>query len=194
MTRETETLFYNIRMIVDTDVLTEPRTWLISKVNRISPNGIARITLTQDIYDQHNDYIEKDIDGNIIGMWADYYNSNIIPTSIEPEDTPTSPASCKITCSGKPQLKVGGSPKTLTVIFYDEEGNETTDYSVTGWTYTIDGQPLYNTYINISPVDGAVNKYKCTFLGDDTFIGKVINIQCISGDITASLDIEILPL
>jgi len=46
MTRDTETLFYNHRMIIDAKVETEPRAWLISKINRISPNGICRITLT----------------------------------------------------------------------------------------------------------------------------------------------------
>ena len=76
MTRDTETLFYNVRMLVDTKV-DNPRAWLISKVNRISPNGICRITLAQDIFDQHTDYIEKDKNGDIIGMWANYYKSNI---------------------------------------------------------------------------------------------------------------------
>ena len=89
MTRDTETLFYNIRMIVDTKVETEPRSWLISKVNRISPNGICRVTLAQDIFNPHTDYIEKDEDGNIVGLWADYYKSNIEPTEV-PEDTPVS--------------------------------------------------------------------------------------------------------
>jgi len=51
MTRETETLFYNHRMIVDTKVESEPRVWLISKINRISPNGICRVTLYQDKFD-----------------------------------------------------------------------------------------------------------------------------------------------
>ena len=46
MNKDTETLFYNHRMIIDTKVDSEPRAWLISKVNRISPNGICRVTLT----------------------------------------------------------------------------------------------------------------------------------------------------
>lgn len=29
----------------------EPRAWLISKINRISPDGIVRVTLTQDTFD-----------------------------------------------------------------------------------------------------------------------------------------------
>ena len=103
MTRETETLFYNIRMIIDSKVESEPRTWLISKVNRISPTGICRVTLAQDIFDQHNDYIEKDSIGNIIGMWANYFNSNINPTPID-QDTPfpSSSITSTITVTGKP--------------------------------------------------------------------------------------------
>ena len=86
MTRDTETLFYNHRMIVDTKVDTEPRAWLISKVNRISPNGICRVTLYQDKFDSHKDFIERDENGNIIGMWANYYSSNLEPEPVVIDD------------------------------------------------------------------------------------------------------------
>ena len=82
MTRDTETLFYNHRLIIDTFVESEPRAWLISKVNRISPNGICRVTLTQDTYNQHTDYIEHDENGNIIGMWANWFSSVIEPEEV----------------------------------------------------------------------------------------------------------------
>jgi hypothetical protein len=104
MTRETETLFYNHRMIIDTFVEAEPKAWLISKTNRLSPNGICRVTLTQDVFDQHRDYIERDVIGKIIGMWADYYVSNIEPSPVEPdisEDGELDAFSSTITCSGK---------------------------------------------------------------------------------------------
>ena len=192
LNRDTESLYYNTYLVIDANVLTEPRVFQISKINRSNSKGIAVFTCTQELANQHTLKADYDEDGNVTAWWADWNANNIPPSPAVPINA--SPSSCKIICSGKHQLKIGGSPKTLTVIFYDEEGNETTDYSVTGWTYTIDGQTLYNSYINISPVDGVVNKYKCTFLGDDTFIGKVITVQCISGDITASLDLEILPL
>lgn len=193
----TETLSYNHRMIIDSCLYnpdSEPRAWLISKVNRISPDGVARITLAQDTFDQHNDYIERDNDGNVIGMWADWFKSEITPTPIIPDVEPRYSVTAKITCSGKPQLKVGGSTKTLTVRFYNEEGEEVDGYSVAGWSYSMDGSPLSNNYISITPVDGVINKYKCKFLGDDTFVGKIITVQAESGNITATLDIEVLPL
>lgn len=184
-------------MIIDSCLYnpdSEPRAWLISKINRISPDGIARVTLAQDTFDQHNDYIERDNDGNVIGMWADWFKSEITPTPIIPDVEPQHSVTAKITCSGKQQLKVGGSTKTLTVRFYNEEGEEVEGYSVAGWSYTMDGLPLSNNYISITPVDGTINKYKCKFLGDDTFVGKVITVQAESGNVTATLDIEVLPL
>ena len=189
----TETLFYNHRMIIDSNLYSqdaEPRAWLISKVNRLSPNGVARITLAQDIFDQHNDYVERDSNGNIIGMWANYYNSNIEPTFV-PDDIPPSPITSKITCSGKSQFKIGGSAKTFTVTFYDHENQEMTDHQVGSWAWYIDGDPVPDILFNLTE-DG--NKIKVKFLGDDSYIGKVLTVTNTSGDVISSLDVEIIAL
>lgn len=188
MTRDTETLFYNHRMIIDTKVESEPRAWLISKVNRISPNGIARVALTQDSYDQHKDYIEYDHEGKIIGAWADWFSSNIQPTPVD-IDTPSTITS-SITCSGKQQLKVGGSAKTLTVVFYDENG-EPTDYQSGEWSYAIDDADVSDLLTVTNVADG---KIKVKFDGDDSYINKILRVTFTAGDIISTLDLEILPL
>ena len=188
MTRDTETLFYNRRMIVDTKVMSEPRAWLISKVNRITPNGICRVTLAQDTFDQHNDYIEKDDDGNIIGMWADYHRNSVAPTPIIPD---SADVSAKITCSGKPQFRIGGSPKTFTITYYDSENQEITDHAVGSWSLLIDGVTVPDTVVDLTITD---NKVKVKFIGDDSYIGIILTIQNISEDVTASLDVEIIAL
>ena len=194
MTRDTETLFYNIRMIIDSKVETEPRTWLISKVNRISPTGICRVTLAQDIFDQHNDYIEKDSIGNIIGMWANYFNSNINPTPID-QDTPlpSSSITSTITVTGKPQFRIGGSAKTFTITFKNEEGEPIPDHDPGAWSFYIGNQLLPNNLFDLTLLDDGA-RIKVKFLGDDSYIGKILTIKNISEEITASLDIEILPL
>lgn len=188
MTRDTETLFYNHRLIIDTKVESEPRAWLISKVNRISPNGICRVTLTQDTYNQHTDYIEHDESGNIIGMWADYYRSSIAPTPITPDEP--SDITVVISCSGKHQLKVGGSAKTLTATFYDE-GGEVIDSQSGVWSFSIDGDDASELLILTQIEDG---KVKVKFNGDDTYINKILTATFTSGDLSSSLDLEILPL
>ena len=193
MTRETETLFYNIRMIIDAKVESEPRAWLISKVNRISPNGICRVTLTQDNFDQHNDYVEKDEDGNIVGMWANYFNSNVEPTPVIQDDETAifSSTISKITCSGRPQLKIGGSAKTFTVRYYDYNDEEILDHVTGSWEFFIDGESLPNNLMNLSYQD---NKVKVKFLGDDSYIGKILTIKNTSEDTVSELQIEIIAL
>ena len=193
MTRDTETLFYNHRMIIDAKVESEPRAWLISKINRISPNGIVRVTLTQDTFDQHKDYIEHDIDGNIIGMWADYYSSAITPEEVQYDEPPTpsvSTTTCSVTCSGKPQLKIGGSAKTLTVTFYNKDG-EAIAYQSGIWSYTIDNNDA-SSLLTITPVEDG--KIKVKFSGGDDYINKILTVTFTSIDISSSINIEILAL
>lgn len=190
MTRDTETLMYNIRMIIDTAVETEPRAWLVSKVNRISPNGICRITLAQDSYDQHNDYIEKDIDGNIIGMWANYYNNKVEPTPIIPDsDTPS--ITSKITCSGKSIIKIGGSAKTFTVTYYDEEGNELDNFGPGIWEFFVGTKSVPSSDIDI--VQNG-NQIKVKFIGDDSYIGKILLIRNTASTYVSEYQIEIAAL
>ena len=189
----TETLFYNHRMIIDSPLYNsdaEPRAWLISKINRLSPDGIARITLAQDTFDQHNDYIERDADGTVIGMWANYFNSAITPTQVPTDDPTPSGNYSVVTCSGKPIFKVGGSAKTFTVTFYDRDGQEI-DHEVGGWGLSMDGQGVPISLINLT-TDG--NKAKIKFLGDDSYIGKILTVTNTSGIITSSIDVEISAL
>ena len=80
MNEYTETVYYNLRALIDSNLYnddSEYRAWLVSKVNRISTKGICNVTLAQDTFNQHTDYIEKDDEGNIIGAWADYWTSSI---------------------------------------------------------------------------------------------------------------------
>lgn len=188
----TETLFYNHRMIIDSNLYnadSECRAWLISKVNRISPDNIVRVTLAQDTYNQHSDYIERDEFGNIIGKWADYYKSHIVPSFVPDDDVPSSLTSV-ITCSGKQQIKVGGSAKTFTLTYYDETGEVPHDPGL--WEIFVDGKSAPELLEITTIEDGS--KIKIKFLGDDSYIGKVLLIKNTYQDVVATLQIEITAL
>lgn len=205
LNRDTESLFYNLRMIIDNKVLTEPRAWKISKVNRLTGNGLTHITLAQDMFDQNKDYIEKDIDGNIIGMWADYYEQGqIIP---EDFDKPKPSLRSEITYSGtKPEIKINGSYKKFTIHFYEEDIE--TEYHSSEWSYGIrDGEiitPIDNPEDLLTIVthedssDIPENQIKVKFDGDDSYIGKVLIITNTASinddDIISHLEVEIKTL
>ena len=173
--RETENLFYNLRMIIDNKVLTEPRAWHITKVNRIEANGLTRITLAQDRFDQHKDYIELDVSGNVVGMWADYFAEG----QAEPTDAhePKPELYSVTTYSGaKPEIKVGGGYKTLTTEYY-KDGEQIVPYTGV-WSFAIkDGgliTPIDDPSALVNVVGLSGNQMKVKFLGDGSYIGKVL--------------------
>ena len=176
LNRDSEHLYYNQRVIIDAPVLTEPRAWHISKINRIAYNGLLNLTFAQDLFDQHNDFIETDADGNVIGMWADYHRQPIKEVQ---------QVSFEILYAGvRPQIKVGGSSKKLTVSFSDDN---TYDGS---WSYTIDGVDA--AALLQSEVSGNTNKIK--FIGDSTYIGKTLTVKYIYLENEATLDLDIVSL
>jgi len=95
-----------------------------------------------------------------------------------------------ITCSGKSQIKVGGSSKTLTVSFYDADG-ESIGYQSGSWDFTIDDTDASNLLTITSVSD---DKVKVKFNGGDEYINKILKVGFTSGSAKAYLDVEILPL
>ena len=191
LNRDTEQLYYDLRMIIDAKVLTEPRAWKISKVNRISPNGLVRVTLAQDFFNPNDDYIEVDENGIVQGMWADYLK-DIEPTEHEVIPQPTNLYS-KITYSGNqnPEVKVGGSYKTYTVKFYNDEGE--VDFKYGHWTYEINGKDVSELLNYSAPTPNTV-KVKLTQSCEE-FIGEDLVISYISNDgIKSSVTMNIIGL
>ena len=125
-------------------------------------------------------------------MWANYWSSNIEPTPVmQDNDSISSPITSRITCSGKPQFRIGGSAKTFTVTYYDYNDEELPDYEAGDWSFIIDGISVPNELLTLT-LSG--NKIKVKFLGDDSYIGKILTITNTSGDIISSLDVEIIAL
>ena len=186
-------LYYNTRMIIDANVLTEPRAWLISKINRSVSKGVAVFTVTQDLFNEHTDKAIYDENGNVISWWADWNQSVITPEEgIPQQDTASlfSSITSKITPSGNTnQIRVGGS-KTFTVSFFEED--QVIEYDPGTWSFTIDGE---NAEELLSLSYPAENKVRVKFNGDDSYIGKILTVQNVSGeDIISSCDVEIIAL
>ena len=188
LNRDTEKIFYNLRMLIDAQVLTEPRAWQVSKVNRVSPKGILCATLAQDEFDQHKDYIEVDDLGNVIGMWANYYDSVIPPVNYE-EPEPVTDLNVRITYAGnKPEVKIGGSYKTLYAKLYNGE-TEIPIESPGTWFYKV-GNEIVDSLID--SIDDGSGKIKIKFNGDLSYIGKILLVTYTSyNDIVGSIEVEI---
>lgn len=191
MTRLTENIYYNLRMIIDNKVLTEPRTWRITKINRIAHKGCVLATLAQDKFDQHKDYIELDNDGNVIGMWADYWE-----TSVEPEfpETDHPITYSVISYSGlTPEIKIGGSYKKYNVAFYINDSQIETQSG--DWIFT------YRTTESDEPIDASdlvdviiidESNIKVKFIGGEKYYNGILNVTYTShNDISSTLEVYV---
>lgn len=155
-----------------------PLVWSVTKIENTKPVGLQKLTIYQNFWNEHTDYIEKDADGNIIGMYANYFDSEILPDDTEHlvDDLPFK--SVKIVSSTR-SIKVGGSYKTFSVIFYSEDGEDITetynDYKY-NWSCVIDDINYSN---NVTWLTNAnYNQIKIKLPNDKSLLGKIIKIQC----------------
>ncbi len=189
----TKTLFYDQRLAIS-EPRREPICWSLSKVEDTNVRGIARCTFKQDRFNGKTDYIEKDEDGNIVGIWCDYYiNGDVAPVPIN--EQPSSLIHSVITCSGlKPDIKAGGNYKKFTVTFYNED--EVIQYRPGHWTYTIDGVDVSSkitTLDSTGSTDVAINQVKAKLEADDNLIGKILIVGFESNDgIKSEMEINIV--
>lgn len=168
--------------------------WQISKVENAQPLGIQKLTLYQDFFDQHRDYIEKDSDGNIIGMWASYFDSEITPTDPSTPTTPPSSITARISASTS-TIKVGGSYKNLTVnLFNDSNEDITTEYADATFTWTcfIDDEDWTDKVTWRAGTE--YNQKKVKFPNDTSTIGKILSVKCEITKDNLPIESEILPL
>lgn len=168
--------------------------WQISKVENAQPLGVQKLTLYQDFFDQHRDYIEKDSDGNIIGMWASYFDSEIAPTDPSIPTTPTSSITARISASTS-TIKVGGSYKNLTVNLSNDSNEDiTTEYAdaTFTWTCSIDDEDWTDKVTWRAGTE--YNQKKVKFPSDTSVIGKILSVKCEIVKDNLPIESEILSL
>lgn len=181
LNRISEHLYYNQRMIIDAPVTERDlNAWVISKIKSFAPNGLNRITIAQDRFDQHRDFIEKDEYGNILGMWADYYTNEVLLHKLN--HSIPKPYKSEIAYSGiKPELKIGGSYKTFTMNYFDNSGNPI-EQEIYNWTFELDGKPIIDSAVLKILYPDITNKLsdnqiKIKFTGSDDYLNSILTVR-----------------
>lgn len=188
----TKTLYYNVRTIISAD-LPEPITWRVTKVESVSHKGNILFTFAQNNFDQHHDYIERDDEGRLIGMWADYHRDTNLPSD-KPIQTNTylSGDYAEITFAGKePHIKVNGGYKAVTITYYNVE-TPLDDQTPGIWSYFIDDTDVTDL-IKVLETESP-NTIKIKFMGDENYLGKVLTVKNIRNAIVAELQLYIVSL
>lgn len=104
-----------------------PVVYEISKREDAIPLGVTKLTMRQTHFDANKDNVELGI--------CNYYD-----TKIEPEKPETPPITATAKVSGR-IIYIGGSRRTITLKFYDADG-EITDPVVYSWAYKLDDEDV----------------------------------------------------
>ena len=187
----------NQRLIVDIPNYSienwTPNTWVVSKVERVNVRGRTKLTLYQKPFNSNTDYIEKDENGIITGLWANYFGGTA-PTDPSIPTTPPSSITARISASTS-TIKVGGSYKNLTVnLFNDSNEDITTEYAdaTFTWTCSIDDEDWTDKVTWRAGTE--YNQKKVKFPNDTSVIGKILSIKCEIVKDYLPIKSEILPL
>lgn len=159
----------------------------------LHPFGLQKLVLYQDKFNVNTDFVEKDENGNIIGMWADYFQSPIEPKETQSENRPDSDYGI-ITCSGHTQkLKIGGGYKTLTCSFFTPSGKPAA-HTAAEWHFSIDGLSADDSIIQSQTDTPNSVRIKCP--NDQNYIGKIltVSVQDDSGTCSCELQLELISL
>lgn len=146
-------------------------------MERVNVRGRTKLTLYQKPFNNNTDYIEKDENGIITGLWANYFGGT---TPTDPSTPTTPPLSITVRISASTStIKVGGNYKTLTVsLFNDSNEDVTTEYSdvLFTWSCSIDNEDWTDkvTWRNGTEF----NQMKIKFPNDSSTIGKKLSVKC----------------
>ena len=163
----------NMRLIVSAPIK-EPVTWRITKCENAQPLGIQKLTLYQDRFNEHTDYVNLETGE----MYANYFDSEIAPTDPSTPTTPPYSITARISASTS-TIKVGGSYKNLTVnLFNDSNEDITTECAdaIFTWTCSIDNEDWTEKVTWRAGTE--YNQKKVKFPNDTSVIGKILMVKC----------------
>ena len=185
---KTQNIFYDERIVIS-EPREEPIVWSVSKIEDTNSKGIIQLTVAQDKWNSHTDYIERDENNKVIGLWANYFDNSILPLSSDDPIQPNKKA--VITYNGiSPEIKIGGSGKKFSVQFYDTVNDSKLPFQPGNWKFTIDDNDVSDlldiTYPNTDNLFDDC-QIEINFIGSDDYIGKTLTIRYIS-DISKGAD------
>ena len=165
----------NMRVVVS--ALTEhPTVWTVTKVENSMPLGIQKLTIYTAFWNEHTDYVNLETGE----MYADYFDSEIVPTDPDTKPTPSPVTNILATItSSASTIKVGGSYRTLNIKLSNDSGEDVTDTfgdskSNFDWHFEIDNEE----YKGIIRNDLSFYRMKIKFPDDYDYVGKILTIYC----------------
>lgn len=175
----------------------EPFVYKVSKIKNTAPKGMITVTVEQDVFNKHTDFVDNNPNSPTYGeMYADYYSSTITP---EPQIVSNAGEHILSIEAKTYSVRTGGS-KVLYAKIRDMAGNDITntyDSSNLEWSFSMDDVSIENTLIAIDNAyrfKDEKNYYKCKFkfTGDELYLNKKITVTLKIKNLTAKVDLDVV--
>lgn len=181
-----------MRLLVST-LSDHPSAWTVTKCENVQPFGIQKLTIYSNFFNEHTDYVNLETGE----MYADYFDSEIIPTDpdTQPIPSPVTNVLATITSSVS-TIKIGGSYRTLNIKLSNDSGEDVTDIifgdskSNFEWHFEIDNEE----YKGIIRNDLSFCQMKIKFPDDYDYVGKILTIYCTITNETITIESNKLQL
>lgn len=176
-----------MRLLVST-LSDHPSAWTVTKCENVQPFGIQKLTIYSNFFNEHTDYVNLETGE----MYANYFDSEILPTDPSIPITPPSSITARISASTS-TIKVGGSYRNLTVnLFNDSNEDITTEYAdaTFTWTCSIDNEDWAGKVTWRAGTE--YNQKKIKFPNNDSVLGKTLSIKCTITQGTEKIESESL--
>ena len=175
----TENLWYtdenskNMRVLVGA-LTKHPIAWTITKVENAQPIGIQKLTIYQNVYNKHTDYVNLETGE----MYADFYKDGVpAKNGINNHHLNASTLFAKISSSSD-SIKNGMGYQTLSVRIFNDSNEELTDeYSNAdfSWSCDIEGNDWTNS---TNWKNDSFNSIKINFKKNVSQLTKLLNLKC----------------
>ena len=165
-------------------VTEKPLAWQVSKLEVTKPMGILKITLDQDQFNPHTDYVNIDTHE----MYADYYTSLIKPIDDEnPADGSSENIVCHIETSSN-TIKVGGSYKLLKFRIYDNNQTDITENYISTssnilWKCFINNTDMTDSDLITWQSQDDPASIKIKVANDREYLNSILLITCTTDNI-----------
>ena len=163
-TDDSVSIGYNQRFLISDKRRNPPLAWEVTRIDDMKPIGLTKLKLQQSTFDMMHDNAEL--------MLANYYNTYVPPVE---QEIKTSPGNAEISYSGtKPTIKVGGSYKTFTATFSND------NVVVDQWIISDDDGDISGNSNYTIEDNGNVLKIKVA--QNYNLIGTILTIQVVGSD------------
>lgn len=182
---ETKILKRDKRFVVDLVDIETPdvykltnREVMINNYTYFNRGGIVNLTLSYDAFSKESDKLVDDGTGNKVWI-CDYKESATPPSPTNPGEPNQSPIllQAKFSCKGDKIIKAGGSAKTFSVEFTDENGTTVSDVNYT-WSISIAKE--FENLLSVETLSSRQCKIKLGY--DDLVIGNYVRLSVLNDE------------